>query len=80
MTENLYNNEYVVDKTAMDSTHGEIMKMDSLVVSSDIIRAMKMIYNIGAGWGEEYSETVDEFFHPQSLTLSVRNALGMKIE
>ena len=80
MMENLYNNEYVVDKTAMDSTHGEIMKMDSLVVSSDIIRAMKMIYNIGAGWGEEHSETADEFFHPQSLTLSARNALGMKIE
>ena len=51
--------------------------MDGLVINSDVIRAMKMVYDIQPGWGDECSETVDEFFHPQNLTLSVRSALGI---
>ena len=53
--------------------------MDTLVTNADIMRAMKMIYDIKPGWGDEYFETVEEFFHPQNLTLAVRNALHITI-
>ena len=78
--DNPCNIEYIVDPNNLDATHGELVKMDTLVVNSDIIRAMKMIFNVKPGWGDEHSETADEFFHPQNLTSSVRTALGMKIE
>jgi len=54
--------------------------MDTLVINSDIVRLIKMIYDVKAGWGEEFSETVEEFFHPENLTLSVHSALGITIE
>ena len=53
--------------------------MDSLVVNADVVRAMKMLYDIKPGWGDEFNETVEEFFHPQNLTLTVRAALGIQL-
>ena len=79
MADNPYNIECILNPSELDATKGETVKMDTLVVNSDIIRAMKMVYDITPGWGDEYSETVDEYFHPQNLTLSVRTALGITI-
>ena len=79
MADNPHNIEYILNPSELDATKGETVKMDTLVVNSDIIRAMKMVYDITPGWGDEYSETVDEYFHPQNLTLSVRTALGITI-
>ena len=80
MGDNPYNIEYLMDPNDLDATNGQTVKMDTLVVNADIIRVMKMIYDITPGWGDEYGETVDEYFHPQNLTLSVRSALGIKID
>ena len=55
------------------------MKMDALVVNSDIVRVIKMLCDVGSGWGDEYPETVKEYFHPQNLTLAVRSLLGIGI-
>ena len=68
-----------MDPNNLDATDGQTVKMDTLVVNADIIRVIKMLYEIKPGWGDEYDETVDEYFHPQNLTLSARSALGMNI-
>ena len=68
-----------MDPNNLDATDGQTVKMDTLVVNADIIRVIKMLYEIKPGWGDEYDKTVDEYFHPQNLTLSVRSALGMNI-
>ena len=80
MSDNPYNIECVVNKDELDATNGQTVKMDTLVVNSDVVRIMKMIFSIKPGWGDEHSETVEDFFHPQNLTLSMRTALGMKID
>ena len=78
--DNPYNIKYIIDPDGLDATHGETVKMDTLVINSDIVCLIKMIYDAKAGWGEEFSETVEEFFHPENLTLSVRSVLGITIE
>ena len=80
MADNPWNIECTLDSNDLDATNGQTVKMDTLVVNADIIRVMKMIYDITSGWGDECGETVDEYFHPQNLTLSVRSALGIKID
>ena len=66
-----------MDPNNLDATAGQTVKMDTLVVNADIIRVIKMLCEIKPGWGDECDETVDECFHAQNLTLSVRSALGM---
>ena len=74
--------QYIFDIDELDQTNGNKIKMDALVINADVVRAMKMIYDINPsqGWGEEYLDTVNDFFHPQNLTPSVRTALGMPPE
>ena len=45
----------------------------------DVLRVMKMMYEIKEGWGNEYFDTVSEFFHPINLTSEVRDALKITI-
>ena len=78
-SDNPYNIECILDPNDLDATRGEPVKMDTLVINADIIRVIKMLYEIKPGWGDEHDETVDEHFHPQNLTLSVRSALSMSI-
>ena len=78
--DNPYSIEYRLDPDDLDATNGETVKMDTLVINADVVRAMKMLFDIKPGWGDEFSETVEEFFHPQNLTLSVRAALGIKLK
>ena len=75
-----HNIECVVNKDKLDATNGQTVKMDALAVNSDVVRIMKMTFSITPGWGDKHSETVEDFFHPQNSTLSVRTALGMKID
>lgn len=78
--DNPYNIEFMIDETKYDVTNGQHVKLDTLIINSDVVRAMKMLYDVEPGWGDEYRETVDEFFHPQNLTLSVRSTLGMTLD
>ena len=77
--DNPFNIECIIDRHQLDRTKGTKIKMDTLVVNADVVRAIKLIYDIkpSAGWGEEYFDKVCDFFHPQNLTLSVRTELGM---
>ena len=75
--DNPYNVEYVIEPDNLDETKGQAVKMDSLVINTDVVRIIKMLCDVGSGWGDEYPETVDEYFHPQNLTLSVRSSLGI---
>ena len=77
--DNPYNIEFLVDESNLDVTNGVPIKMDTIVINSDVVRAMKMLYDTEPGWGEEYRETVDEYFHTQNLTNSVRAMLGMNL-
>ena len=79
MSDNPYNIEYILNPDELDATNGQTVKMDALVTNADVVRSVKMIHDIKPGWGDEHTETVDEFFHPQNLTLSVRSALGITI-
>jgi len=63
----------------LDQTHGIDIKMDQMVINNDVLRVMKMMYTIKADWGNEYFDTVEEFFHPVNLTKEVRNALYITI-
>ena len=56
-----------------------IVKPDDIVTNADVVRLMKMIYDIEGNWGDEHPDTVREFFHEQNLTVSVRDALGITI-
>lgn len=78
-TDNPYNIEFMIDESSFDATNGEPVKLDTLIVNSDVVRAMKMLYDIEPGWGDEFRETVDEYFHSQNLTKSVRSVLGMTL-
>ena len=78
--DNPYNVEFIIDPANLDANNGETAKMDTLVIDSDVVRLLKMIYDIKSRWGDEHFETVEEFFHPENLTFSVRSALGMKLE
>ena len=78
--DNPYNIEFIVDEANFDVTNGQPVRLDAIVVDTDIIRVIEMVCDVEAGWGDECRETVDEFFHPQNLTFAVRNALGMKLQ
>ena len=82
--ENPYRLNFEVDETCsnIDNNNGEgmgIVKPDDIVTNADVVRLMKMIYDIEGNWGDEYPDTVREFFHEQNLTVSVRDALGITI-
>ena len=78
--DNKFGIEYAFDPMGLCASNGEILKMDLLVINSDIVRSLKMIYDIKPGWGEEYPETVSDYFHAENLTLPVKCALGMFTE
>ena len=78
-SDNPCNIECILDPNDLDATRGEPVKMDTLVINADIIRVIKMLHEIKPGWGDECDETVDEYFHPQNLTLSAHSALSMSI-
>ena len=39
-------------------------------MNADIVRTLKMIYDVTGNWGDEYRELVEMYFHEQNLTLS----------
>ena len=59
----------------MDQSHGQDIKLDEIAINSDVIRVLKMAYDVTPGWGDEHCETVEEFFHPIDLTAEAREAL-----
>ena len=50
-----------------------------MVLNNDVLRVIKMMYEITPGWGNEYFDTVNEFFHEVNLTSEVRDALRITI-
>ena len=77
--DNPYNVEYLVNENDLDQTHGQEIKMDQMVLNNDVLRVIKMMYDITPDWGNEYFDTVSEFFHPVNLTSEVRDALRITI-
>ena len=68
-----------MNENDLDQTHGQEIKMDQMVINNDVLRVMKMIYDITPGWGNDFFETVEEFFHPVNLTSEVRDSLFITI-
>lgn len=68
-----------MNENDLDQTHGVDIKMDQMVINNDVLRVMKMMYEITADWGNEYFETVEQFFHPVNMTQEVRDALHISI-
>ena len=64
----------------MDSTFDETaegpQKLDHYVISKEIVRIMKMRYDISSGFANEYYETVQDYFHEQNITPTVKEGLG----
>ena len=79
MADNPYNIEYLVNENDLDRTHGQEIKLDEMVLNSDVLRVMKMMYEITPDWGNEFFDTVSEFFHSVDLTSEVRDALNISI-
>ncbi len=77
--ENHHNIDFVLNEKTFDETHDGVIKMDAVVVNEDVLRTMRMIYSITGDWGDEYAETVHDFFSPPNLTLSIASSLGYHI-
>ena len=50
-----------------------------MVTNMDVLRVIRMMYEITPGWGNEYFDTVTEFFHEVNLTSDVRDSLKITI-
>ncbi len=77
--ENPYNLDFVLNEATYNQTPSGVIKMDAVVVNEDVLRTMRMIYSITGDWGDEYAETVHNFFSTPNLTVSIASALGYHI-
>ena len=77
--DNPYNLEYVLNEATFDQTPSHVIKMDALVINEDVLRTMRMIYSISGKWGNEYCETVHNFFSVANITPTIAGSLGYDI-